>query len=165
MNSKSNKKEFSQLILENQAIIHKISTFYTDCIEDKEDLFQEICLQLWRSYFSFNEQSKFSTWMYKVAINTAISHLRKCKKALKFENIRKDISEENDTEDIQHSKNLYKAITNLDKLERAIIILWLDGKKYEEISDILGLSKSNVSVKLVRIKEKLSRKLNPINAK
>ncbi|PLW92989.1 MAG: hypothetical protein C0592_07945 [Marinilabiliales bacterium] len=165
MNSKSNKKEFSRLISNNQAIIHKISSFYTDCMEDKEDLFQEICLQLWRSYPSFNDQSKFSTWMYKVAINTAISHVRRCKKSLKFEDLKKDVSEVNDTESAQQSKLLYKAITELDKVDRAVIILWLDGKKYEEISEILGLSKSNVSVKLVRIKEKLSGKLNPKNVK
>jgi RNA polymerase sigma-70 factor (ECF subfamily) len=161
MELRSGKKEFSRLIEKNQAIIHKISTFYTNQLSDKEDLFQEICYQLWRSYSSFNSKSKFTTWMYKVALNTAIGYIRKKKHDLKFEEIKRDFIAESKVDRETESQLLHKAISNLNHIDKAVIILWLEGNSYEEIAEVCGISKSNVSVKLVRIKEKLSKQLNP----
>ena len=152
---KKDKKEFVALLEQNIGIIHKISLLYTRNPVDKADLFQEICMQLWRSYKSFRNDSKFSTWLYRVALNTAISQVRKKKRLDKEEYI--NLYYHNSTsESDDKSKLLFRAITHLNKIDRALILLWLEEKKYEEIADILGISKSNVSVKLVRIKEKLS---------
>ncbi len=152
---KQYKKEFVALLEENEGIIHKISLLYTRNPADKADLFQEICMQLWRSYKTFRNDSRFSTWLYRVALNTAISQVRK-KKTFDTEEYLSLYykSSAGDSED--RSKMLFRAIAQLNKIDRALILLWLEEKKYEEIADILGISKSNVSVKLVRIKEKIS---------
>ncbi|MEN8116442.1 MAG: sigma-70 family RNA polymerase sigma factor [Bacteroidota bacterium] len=156
-----NKKEFSELIRKNQAIIHKITMVYENGWVDREDLFQEICLQLWRSYPNFREEAKFSTWMYRVALNTAISNIRKKKNGFSFESLREtDRFPEEQSENTENSKLLYRAISKLNRIDKAIILLWLEEKNYEEIAAIMGTSKNNVSVKLVRIKRKLEELVN-----
>ena len=153
---KSTKKEFSELIERNQAIIHKITMVYASGQVNREDLFQEICLQLWKSYPNFREEAKFSTWMYRVALNTAISNVRKEKKTLLFEPIKEnDTILEDSNDENEKSQLLYKAISKLNRIDKAIILLWLEEKNYEEIASIMGTSKNNVSVKMVRIKRKL----------
>ncbi len=156
MKQKQNKKAFSELIQKNQAIIHKITRVYENSWADREDLFQEICLQLWKSYPNFREEAKFSTWMYRVALNTAISNIRKRSKNLSFEPLRETdrIPDESNTEK-ENVQLLYRAISKLNRIDKAIILLWLEEKNYEEIATIMGTTKSNVSVKLVRIKRKL----------
>ena len=148
---------------ENQGIVHHICALYTDNREDHNDLFQEILLQLWSSFKSFQHQSKFSTWLYKVALNTAVSHLRG-KNKIKFTTL-------DDVENLAgHSlefldeeiKNLYQAIRMLSKIDRAIIMLYLDEHSYHEISEITGLSSSNVGVRINRIKSKLETILKRI---
>ena len=153
---KQNKKEFSELIQKNQAIIHKITRVYENGWANREDLFQEICLQLWKSYANFREEAQFSTWMYRVALNTAISNVRKKKNGFSFELLRATdrISEESSDEK-DRVNLLYRAISRLNRIDKAIILLWLEEKNYEEIAAIMGTSKTNVSVKLVRIKRKL----------
>jgi len=150
-------KEFLEQIKLHQNIIHKICFIYCKNKSDKEDLYQEIVLQLWKSYQSFNGRSAFSTWMYRVALNTAITTTKKfCffvdtggLPDIAFDNeCMIDLSEE--------IKLLYKAISQLDKVEKAIILLWLENKSYEEISDTIGITVKNVSVKLVRIKARLA---------
>lgn len=155
---KSNKKAFSELIEKNQSIIHKITMVYENGWANREDLFQEICLQLWKSYPNFREEAKFSTWMYRVALNTAISTVRKKRNAFSFEPLRESerIPEEQAESD-ENSKLLYQAISKLNRIDKAIILLWLEEKDYEEIASIMGTSKNNVSVKLVRIKRKLEK--------
>lgn len=156
MNSKNqNKKEFSKLIEKNQGIIHKISLIYTNSLVDRQDLFQEICLQLWKSFSNFRNESSFSTWMYRIALNTAINNIRKKKNGLSFETLNDThvFTETKDEDD--NIKLLYKSIARLNRIDKAIILLWLEEKDYEEIASIIGISKSNVSVKLVRIKRKL----------
>jgi RNA polymerase sigma-70 factor (ECF subfamily) len=153
---KSTKKEFSELIENNQAIIHKITMVYTNGYANREDLFQEICLQLWKSYPNFRQGAQFSTWMYRVALNTAISSVRKENHKLPFEPLREtDRIAEESTDEKEKVKQLYRAISNLNQIEKAIILLWLDEKSYDEIAKIMGTTKNNVSVKLVRIKRKL----------
>lgn len=158
---KSIKKEFSELIQKNQAIIHKITMVYVNGRANREDLFQEICLQLWKSYPNFRKESQFSTWLYRVALNTAISNVRKEKKSFSFEPLRETdkIVEVGDDEK-EKVELLYQAISRLTRIEKAIILLWLDEKNYEEIASIMGTSKKNVSVKLVRIKRKLEELVN-----
>ena len=152
---KKDEKDFAALLEKNKMIIYKISFLYSQNSTEKEDLFQDICLQLWKSYKGFRNDSQFSTWLYRVALNTAISQFRK-KKVLDTNELI-GIYYENSTIDNDNKRNLlYKAIVQLNKIDKALILLWLEEKKYDEIADILGISKSNVSVKLVRIKEKLT---------
>ncbi|HPF02444.1 MAG TPA: RNA polymerase sigma factor [Bacteroidales bacterium] len=141
----------------HQGILHKISYVYSGNSHEKEDLYQEIILQLWRSYPSFRGGSTFSTWMYRVALNTAITLTRKPRLFVHTEKI------PDSSYDIEHSMNrsedvqvMYKAVAHLDKVEKAIILLWLEDKSYEEIADTVGISVKNVSVRLVRIKAKLA---------
>ena len=135
---------------------------YTRNREDQEDLFQDICFQLCRTYNNFREEAQFSTWLYRVALNTAINQVRKNKKKSTSETFYENIhyasliSENNDGQVNQ----LFKAISLLNKIDKALILLWLEEKSYEDIADILGISKSNVSVKLVRIKKQLSETIN-----
>jgi len=154
---KFDKKEFTSLLEKNMGIIHKVSMLYSGNQADKDDLFQDICFQLWQSKSSYRKEAKFSTWMYRVAINTAVSQLRKRKSIVipveEFQDQQDDTDESDKDERI---KLLFKAISQLNKIDKAIIFLWLEEKKYEEIADVLGISKSNVSVKLVRIKQHLS---------
>lgn len=156
MKQKQNKKVFSELIQKNQGIIHKITRVYENARTDREDLFQEICLQLWKSYPNYREEAQFSTWMYRVALNTAISNVRKGKNSFSFEALREtdQVSEESSGEK-ERVNFLYRAISKLNRIDKAIILLWLEEKNYEEIAAIMGTSKNNVSVKLVRVKRKL----------
>jgi RNA polymerase sigma-70 factor (ECF subfamily) len=157
MSENEREKEFLDLIDEHQNIIHKICLLYCRSISDKDDLYQEILLQLWRSYPSFGRKSAFSTWMYRVALNTAISMTKKFWFFNYTENL-PDISVENESllDLSEEVKLLYKAISRLAKVEKAIIFLWLEEKSYEEIAGTIGITVKNVSVKLVRIKMKLS---------
>lgn len=153
---RSTKKEFSQLIEKHQAIIHKVTLVYTNGPADREDLFQEICLQLWKAWPKFRAEAKFTTWMYRVALNTAISNVRKNRNRPGFELLAdNDGATHENAEEMEQVKQLYKAISKLNRIDKAIILLWLDEKSYEEIASIIGTTKSNVSVKLVRIKRKL----------
>lgn len=157
-------KEFVKQIQKNQGILHKICFVYSHNNADKEDLYQEIVLQLWKSYPSFRKEAKFSTWMYRVALNTAITLN---KKAALFEHNKVLLSDEIAIEEVNdHSediKTLYKAISQLSKIEKAIILLWLEEKSYSEITEIIGISEKNVSVKLVRSKKKLEKIIKKIS--
>lgn len=150
---------FEKLIVENQNLIHKICNLYENSEADKKDLFQEITLQLWRSFSSFQEKSKFSTWMYRVALNTAITQKRKKSRSplsTAISETEYDIpdssAEESSEEDL---KALSWAISQLKPVDRAIIFLYLEEKSYQEIADIIGITTKNVGVKIVRIKAKL----------
>lgn len=154
-------QEFSKRIQESQGIIHKVSRMYCDNEEHRKDLFQEILIQLWKSYPSFRGEAKFSTWMYRVAINVAIQDLRKTKKKqqLFFQtNQFKDTSEEKKS-DVQNEKLklMHSAVAKLNKVEKAIVMLHLDEKSNEEIAEIIGITQNYVRVKMNRIKTKLSK--------
>ena len=152
-------KEFLQIIKRNQGIIHKVCNIYCDDQDDRNDLFQEIVAQLWKSFPSFREESKFSTWMYRVALNTAITSFKKTKRRpdqnrLTFENLQiKDEHYDAETED--EIKNLHKAVAQLTGVEKSIVLLFLENKKYEEIAEITGITQNYVRVKMNRIKKKL----------
>ena len=149
----------------NQNIVHKICRIYTNNIDDHNDLFQEITIQAWRNYPKFRGESKFSTWMYRVALNTAISLYRKSTRQVKtqdFNNVAFKIktTDYDDTEEMQ-LKALYKAVHKLNDIEKALIFLYLEDKPYSEISETLGISNVNARVKMNRAKVKLKNILNP----
>ena len=156
-------EEFISFLKENQRIIHKVCKIYTDNQEDHEDLFQEITIQLWRSFPNFKGESKISTWMYRVALNTAITLSRKSKKN-NF--IRNDVDlsvlkiEYEQYQDDHHKlKKMYQAIQALSDIERALIMMYLESKSYKEICDILGISEGNARVKMNRAKNNLKQKI------
>lgn len=149
----------------NQNIVHKVCRLYTSAPDEHNDLFQEITIQLWKAYPKFRGEAKFSTWMYRVALNTAITLYRKSKKNLptqSYENILINLkaSEYNDDEE-QQLKLMYDAIKQLSDVEKALIFLYLEDKNYKEISDTLGITEVNARVKMNRIKSKLRTILNP----
>lgn len=154
-------KEFLHIIKENQGIIHKVCNIYCNDQDDRDDLFQEIVAQLWKSFSSFREESKFSTWMYRVALNTAITSFKKTKRRpdqnrLTVENLQlKDESYNTETED--EIKNLHRAVAQLTGIEKSIILLFLEDKKYEDIAEITGITQNYVRVKMNRIKKKLKK--------
>ena len=154
-------KEFLQIIKKNQGIIHKVCNMYCDDQEDRNDLFQEIVAQLWKSFPSFREESKFSTWMYRVALNTAITSFKKTKRRpdqnrLTYENFQ--VKDENyDIETEEEIKNLHRAVAQLTGVEKSIVLLFLENKKYEDIAEITGITQNYVRVKMNRIKKKLKK--------
>ena len=157
-------KEFLQIITDNQGIIHKVCSIYCDLEEDRRDLFQEILVQLWKSYPSFRSESKFSTWMYRVALNTAITSFKKDKRqpdksGISYEKIQ--LAEElYETRTEDQIKMLNEAVAQLTGIEKSIILLFLEDKKYEEIADITGITQNYVRVKMNRIKKKLKLLMN-----
>ena len=157
-------KEFLQIITENQGIIHKVCSIYCDLEEDRRDLFQEILVQLWKSYPSFRSESKFSTWMYRVALNTAITSFKKDKRqpdksGVSYENLQ--LAEElYDLGAEDQIKMLNQAVSQLTGIEKSIILLFLEDKKYEEIAEITGITQNYVRVKMNRIKKKLKLLMN-----
>lgn len=151
------KSEFIDILNNHRGLIYKVCNLYCSDPEDRKDLFQEIVLQIWKSRDSFRRESKLSTWMYRIALNTAITHFRKEKRlvnAISIEGI--EIPDIHDGGEKEESlKLLFTAIEQLDRVDKSLILLYLEEKSYEEISEITGLSKSNVGVRLSRIKVKL----------
>jgi RNA polymerase sigma-70 factor (ECF subfamily) len=149
---------FVDLVYEHQGILQRICSVYTSSPEDREDLRQEILLQSWRSFASFNGRSKFSTWLYRVALNTALVRRRKAaaRREVACEpGANVDVAIDDSGARDPDVELLYRCIQELPELNRAIVLLHLEQHSYEEIAEITGLSRSNVSVRLVRIREKL----------
>lgn len=152
-------KEFTHLMEQNRGIVYKVIRLYVNHPEDEQDLFQEIHLQAWRSFERFNGLSKFSTWLYRVSLNTVLTFKRRAvlvKPAESLEHIGGTHEPHTRTDE---SEALYQAIRGLSEIDRMIITLHLDGYENEEIAEISGLTKNNVAVKLHRIKESLTKKL------
>jgi len=152
-------QDFLQLVNQNQGIIRKVCQLYGRNDADKEDLYQEVVIQLWRSFGSFRGEAKFSTWMYRIALNTAISNLRKQSRKVTLSFPEFIPKEEADTEEEkikeEKLKEMYAAISRLTEVEKAIVMLYLDDKSYEEMEEILGISNGTLRVKMNRIKDKL----------
>jgi RNA polymerase sigma factor (sigma-70 family) len=157
--------EFVNLISQNQGIIHKVCNMYANLEDVKADLFQEIVLQLWRAYDSYQGKAKITTWMYRVALNTAISGFRKQKRKpehLAISERELEIPQINDKPDLsEETRWLYKAIETLSEVEKAIIILHLEEHSYDEIAEIIGITRTHVGVKINRIKGKLRKIMLP----
>jgi len=158
-------KSFVQQLQANQNIIHKICRLYTSGEDAHKDLFQEITIQLWKAFPKFRGESKFSTWAYRVALNTAITLYRKSTRTVattEYDNTRHFIREEDyNYEEEEQIKLMYQAVYQLNDIEKALVFLYLEDKDYEEISTTLGISEVNARVKMNRIKGKLKKILNP----
>jgi len=153
--------EFLQHLNQDLGIAHKICRVYFQDAGEREDVLQEMMYQLWRSYPHFDGRSKFSTWMYRVCLNTAFTYIRKNKRK---ENIsisldHEQIADHPDDNQDESIRLLLNAINTLSALNKAIVLLYMEDLSYEEIASVTGLSKSNVSVRLVRIKKELETQL------
>ena len=156
---------FVEQLEKNQNIVHKVCRLYTNNRDAHNDLFQEITIQLWKAFPKFRGEAKFSTWMYRVGLNTAITLYRKRKRTIKtqeFAAIEFKIKavEYDDTEE-QQLKLLYQAVHQLNDIEKALVFLYLEDKNYREISETMGISEVNARVKMNRVKNKLRTILNP----
>jgi RNA polymerase sigma factor (sigma-70 family) len=162
---KDYQSEFIQMVTTNQGIIHKVCNLYCDSQEERRDLFQEITLQLWKGFKAYEGRAKLSTWMYRVALNTAISSFRKRKRRPEEQALGEfEMQLPNPPEDPDKAEKirfLYKAIGKLSKVEKAIIMLYLEEHSYDEIAEIVGITRNHVGVKINRIKGKLKKVLQP----
>ena len=157
-------QKFINLINEHQGLIHKISMMYEHDPDARNDLFQEIVLQLWKSFPSFRGEAKITTWMYRIALNTAISGFRKSTRHIKTEDLREvhmNISDAWGDDREEDFQRLQWAIRQLSEIERAMIMLALEEMPYEEIAETIGITQNNVRVRMNRIREKLRKLMCP----
>lgn len=157
--------KFVTELQDSQNIVHKVCTLYTNDRDSHNDLFQEITIQLWKAYPKFRGEAKFSTWMYRVALNTAITLYRKNKKRIDtadYESVIFKIkADEYDEAAELQLKLMYKAVKQLGDVDKALVFLYLEDKNYTEIAETLGITEVNARVKMNRIKTKLRTILNP----
>lgn len=161
MDTPPSKPEFLQLIRDNQRVIYKICHLYCNNATDREDLAQEIIYQLWKSGNSFKEEYKFSTWMYRIALNVAISFYRKrlTNPVITVSDHHQDIADTTeDREGLEENiRHLQKFIAGLKELDKAIVLLYLEERSYREIAEIVGISETNTATRISRIKETLKQ--------
>ena len=152
---------FIEIINGNRGTIYKVCNLYCDAGENRKDLIQEIILQLWKSFPSFRKEANVNTWLYRVALNTAISNFRIESKRPTNASLTEETFQLPDiqysTEEREKFDLLRQAIEKLTAVEKAVIMLYLDEKSYDEIAEIMGITNSNVGVRLNRIKNKLSK--------
>ena len=165
---KPDQQEFLQLIEQNRRIIFKICHSYCKDPGEREDLTQEIIYQLWKSWERFDNSYKFTTWMYRVGLNTAIAFYRKAKNKESMIPLTEQHEEVADKTDGNRKSEeqlqlLQKFIYQLKDLDKALMLLYLDSKSYSEIADILGITETNVATKISRIKEKLKQNFSAVN--
>ncbi len=163
---KSMKDEFLEILSNYQGILHKVNLIYFRNKSDREDNFQEIIYQLWKSFPGLQKKSSIGSWIYAVSINTSITKIKKGLHIEYRENLPDTIDSTDIIEDIssnETSQILLKAIYNLNEIDRPIVLLYLEEKSYDEISEIIGISKSNVGVRISRAKELLKQNLKHLN--
>ena len=162
METKELEKEFLTMIEAQKRTIYKVCYIYANDQDDLNDLYQETVLNLWKSFPRYRGDSKLATWVYRIAMNTCITFLRRSnarpQTVAMTANVASMPAEDNET--AGQLRELYRLISQLGKLERALILLWLEERSYEEIADILGITKTNVAVKQNRTKEKLKKMSN-----
>ncbi|MFT3704247.1 MAG: sigma-70 family RNA polymerase sigma factor [Agriterribacter sp.] len=161
MGTDTTQQYFLEMLRNNNGILHKVCRMYCYSVEDREDLYQEMIMQVWKAFPKFRQESKISTWIYRIALNTAISGYRKEQRSINTVLFEQDaihaIYEEQDAEKNEKIKMMNEAIQHLTDVEKALIMLYLDDKSYEEMEEILGMSQGNLRVKMNRIKEKLRK--------
>lgn len=160
MPERSRQERFLPLLEEHKKILYKVASSYCRNDADRQDLIQEIAVQLWRSFDRYDERHRFSTWMYRIALNVAISFYRsesrrKRDTVAAEESILEIADPRGSLEADENLQILQRLIGQLDELDRALIILYLDGNRYDTIAEILGISETNVGTKINRIKQKL----------
>lgn len=152
-------QEFSKMVREQKSTIYTVCYTFSNDEDEVSDLFQETLINLWKGYESFRHESKLSTWIYRVAMNTCISADRKKRRQGTKVPLSMDIDLYNDEDhETKQVRQLHERIQRLDLIDRALVMMWLEGMNYDEIADVIGISVKNVGVKLVRIKEKLKQK-------
>ncbi len=154
------KNQFVQLIQENRKIIYKICNSYCVNLDARDDLAQEIVYNLWKSFASYNPDFKFSTWMYRIALNVAISFYRNEHLSKKYVPFSEDLlvfedNMDSTAESESKLKLLQRFINDLKEIDKSIMLLYLDEKSYKEIAEITGITETNVATKINRIKDKL----------
>ncbi len=154
------KEEYTSMVMEYKDVIFKVCYIYAEK-EYIDDYYQEVLIQLWRSFPHFRGDAKLSTWIYKISLNTCISFVRKKKRKPLSKPLCLEVDiYDNDFEKRQQLEELYNLINKLNKLEKSVILLWLEERSYDEIASITGLSRANVATKLRRIKDKLKNMSN-----
>ena len=147
------------MVREHKNTIYTVCYMFSNDEDEVSDLFQETLINLWKGFESFRHESKLSTWIYRVAMNTCISADRKKRKQGTTVPLSMDISLYNDEDhETKQVRQLHERIQRLDLIDRALVMMWLEGMNYDEIAEVIGISVKNVGVKLVRIKEKLKQK-------
>lgn len=167
MMDKNRTANFLVIVENNKGILFKVANSYCQNIEDRKDLVQEIILQLWNSFDSYNEKFKYSTWIYRISLNVAISFYRKesTRKRISnpittdiFDFSNKEISDEKET----NLRLLNHIISELNDLNKALMLLYLEEKSYKEISEIIGITETNIATKIARIKSILKKEFNQL---
>jgi RNA polymerase sigma factor (sigma-70 family) len=153
------RQEFGELLERHRGIVFKVANTYSRHPDDRADLAQEIAAQLWRAYPSYDSSRSFSTWMYRIALNVAISFVRehgqRRRHAVAFDESLHDAADESDEESNHAMRVLQRFIATLEPLNRALLVLYLEERSQREIADILGISETNVSTKINRLKQRL----------
>jgi len=147
------------MVREHKSTIYTVCYMFSNDEDEVSDLFQETLINLWKGFESFRHESKLSTWIYRVAMNTCISADRKKRKQGTKVPLSMDINLYSDEDhETKQVRQLHERIQRLDLIDRALVMMWLEGMNYDEIAEVIGISVKNVGVKLVRIKEKLKQK-------
>ncbi len=154
-------EQFVALLEQSKKLIYKVCFAYSASLEDRQDLFQEIVFQLWRSFEKFDAKMKFSTWLYRIALNTAISHVRRMSRRYRRERLTEEHileltpapkAADSDSDDLEALK---RQIDRLKEMDKALVVLHLEGNSHREVAEILGISESNVGTRLNRVKQSL----------
>ncbi len=163
---KSLKEEFLEILSHYQGILHKVNLIYFRNKTDREDNFQEIIYQLWKSFPRLQNRNSIGSWIYAVSINTSISRLKKTSRIDYLEKLPESIDQFDIIEKLSINEKLQRlvhAIYQLNEIDKSIMLLYLEEKNYDDIAEILGISKSNVGVRINRAKELLKQNLNHLN--
>ncbi len=151
----SSEREFADFIGSCKGIIYKVCLLYSKDSESHNDLFQEVVINLWKGFPRFRGECKIQTWVYRVALNTCISYFRKERSRPDTLLLTGNLDMVAEESDVSRIKELYSLINKLSGIEKAIVLLYIEEKSYDEIAQIIGITKTNVATKLFRIKEKL----------
>ena len=155
---KQEEEIFARLVREHKSTIYTVCYMFSKDEDEVQDLFQETLINMWKGMGGFREESKIDTWIYRVALNTCLTQERKKKREVKKVPLNMDVNffEDNDA-NAKQARILHQRISQLAYVDRALVILWLDGMSYDEIGAVVGISAQNVAVKLFRIKEQLKK--------
>lgn len=158
-------EDFEARLEEHRGIVFKLASSYCRRREERDDLIQEICLQLWRAFPAYDRERRFSTWMYRVALNTAISFARtrqvRDRHSVPLDESLAPAAALPDGAGEERVGQLYRVMDGLGELERALLLLYLEERSYRDIAEILGISETNVGTKMNRLKLKIRRELAP----